>query len=162
MRPERSEGTPMIIQSLITGHRSAIRHRPPALGPRRISVIVAGTVVGVVAVWGRPQHLPGRLRTGGPTRTGACRPTSSRTSPGLAVTVSGSSVSSIEVRRGVTPPAAPTRIGPTRSCPRRCTPDSPHRPRAPAETPAPSRAAAPRRAPPRPTGRSLRSPGSSR
>jgi len=60
----------MIIQSLITGHRSAIRHRPPALGPRRISVIVAGTVVGVVAVWGPAAASPATPSDRGPNAHG--------------------------------------------------------------------------------------------
>jgi uncharacterized protein (TIGR03118 family) len=48
----------MIIQSSSHAYRSAIRHRSPVIGPHRISALVAGTVVGVVGVWGPAAASP--------------------------------------------------------------------------------------------------------
>lgn len=74
----------MIIQNLTTGHRSAIRLRPPAIGPRRISVLAAGTVVGVVAVWGPAAASPVKPSDEGPHAHGYVQTNLVSDQPGVA------------------------------------------------------------------------------
>jgi len=73
----------MISQNFATGHRSAIRLRPPALGTRRISVLAAGTVVGVVAVWGPAAASPGTPSDRGPNAHGCVQTNLVSDQPGV-------------------------------------------------------------------------------
>lgn len=94
----------MIIQSLITGHRSAIRHRPPALGPRRVSVIVEGTVVGVVAVWGPAAASPATPSDRGPNAHGYVQTNLVSDQPGVAALTDPNLVNPWGLSEGPTTP----------------------------------------------------------